>query len=48
MNNRELGLQLGKAITEERRMSSEVLRLVHAGLERQAYLEHGYSSLFDE
>ncbi len=47
MNNREVGEKLGELTREERRITHEILELINLARERRAYLEHGFSSLFD-
>jgi hypothetical protein len=47
MTNRELGFEIGKLALKERQISNEILKLIILGLERRAYLEHGYKSMFD-
>lgn len=47
MTNRELGEKLGQLAREERRITHEILKLINIGLERRAYLELGFSSMFD-
>lgn len=47
MTNREIGVELGKLVREERRITNQVLRVICLGLESRAYLDHGFGSMFD-
>jgi 5-methylcytosine-specific restriction endonuclease McrA len=47
MTNRELGVELGKLAREERRITNEILKLINVALERRAFLEHGFPSVFE-
>lgn len=47
MTNRELGEKLENRIHQERRMTNEVLHLIVMALDRRAYLEFGYPSMFE-
>ncbi len=47
MTNRELARELGKLVSEERRITHEILKLINSAFERRAYLEHGFSSMFE-
>jgi 5-methylcytosine-specific restriction endonuclease McrA len=47
MTNSELATQLGTLIREERRITNQILELINLSLERRAYLELGFASMFD-
>jgi len=47
MTNREIGTKLDEKIRAERQTTNEILQLINLALERRAYLEHGYPSMFD-
>lgn len=47
MTNRELAIELERRIKDERQATNEILRLINLALDRRAYLELGYSSMFD-
>jgi hypothetical protein len=46
MTNREIGTKLEQLIRGERRITNEILEIINVALERRAYLELGYSSMF--
>lgn len=47
MTNREIGKRLGEAIRGERERTNEVLKLINLAFDSRAYLDHGFSSMFD-
>lgn len=47
MTNHELGIRLGQQIANERKITHEILVLINLALEGRAYLELGYSTMFD-
>lgn len=46
MTNLELDSKINKAVTNERKMTAEAVRLIAIADERKLYHEHGYPSLF--
>ena len=46
-SNQELAQKLSQLIQTERATTNEILKLINLSLERRAYLELGYSSMFD-
>jgi hypothetical protein len=47
MTNYELAEELAKLVRQERKITNEILTLIHVALERRSYLELGFSSMFD-
>lgn len=47
MTNREVGIQLGVVIRDERKVTNELLRLINIALDQRAFLDWGFESMYD-
>lgn len=47
MTTKEIQNRLGQLVKEERKLTKEILALINHALERRAYLELGYASMFE-